>query len=1001
MSINKRKNELENKVSEISKSIASNLDYDNLINSIVTLVYHNLNFSRVSIYIDQNEQNCLLKKVSISNSGIESTIEHYPEDNNNPITWSTTHRKPLIVNNTSQENRHSEPDYDIISKSEFVIPLQFGEMFIGVLDLCNEKDNYFSSDNTQILLTLSEYITLALRNAKLYRSELLKSEIFESLQKAIGKISAQISEKDICKKILDELVKLLPIDVCAIWLVDDVISEIGIDQFISALRFIAVYLNEEIGSTDDHFQNMNLAEINDKLISYDEPGVLFSEFPYTKIILESKDPIIINSEFITEPLSKILSYNGEFSILGIPLNTKFQNLGMIIAVNHLPDKYDDESVFIASTFAQYVPVAIENTRLFSVTHEQVWMNTILQQVIEAIRSITSIGELVEMLTSMLVDLVGVSGCTLYMIDKNEYAFFPYGSYGFNEEQQARLNSFNILPGTVNAFEIVIQKMDIVILNSDTISDDIASLIFPSYDLKSDLMILFPMINQNDLIGAILIDFTDSELLKKSSQKHWDDLFSLIKGILNHAAASIVILQTIKSREEEAYISIALSQVAQAIVSLNQLDEILGSVVRITPLLVGVKKCIIYLWDDSEKVFIQVQKYGFSKNEFPDEKEKFLPGDFPIINKVFENNKIAYHQLDQSLPLSQWKEIKTEAIHVIEGVVKGIDEEYMINIESEVLQARSQLLIGFPLSVKGEVLGVMIIEEDDPIKNRQSYHIREKRIEIVTGITQQAALAIKNEYLQREVVKSIRMEQELLLARDIQKTFLPDHVPVIPGWEIDIRWQPARQVAGDFYDFFYVEENKLGFVIADVADKGMPAALFMTLIRTLIRAAAKDQPSPAAVFKQVNELLFPDAKNGMFVTVFYAVINLESGLITYANAGHNPPVFYSFESNNMNELTRTSVALGIFNDIDVQEASISLKSGDWIFFYTDGITEAFSSNEEMYGVKRLHDLLKGTYHSSSKAILDNVEKSVHEFIKGADLSDDITLAAIYNKLGSIY
>ena len=159
----------------------------------------------------------------------------------------------------------------------------------------------------------------------------------------------------------------------------------------------------------------------------------------------------------------------------------------------------------------------------------------------------------------------------------------------------------------------------------------------------------------------------------------------------------------------------------------------------------------------------------------------------------------------------------------------------------------------------------------------------------------------------------------------------------------------------------------------------------------------DHSSPAVVLKQVNDLLFPDAKNGMFVTVFYAVINLESGLITYTNAGHNPPIICTLESNSLNELTRTSVALGIFDDIEVGEASVTLKSGDWIFFYTDGVTEAFSSGEEMFGVKRLHDLLKGTYYTSSKAILDNVEKSVQEFIKGTDLSDDITIAAIYNKL----
>jgi serine phosphatase RsbU (regulator of sigma subunit) len=159
-----------------------------------------------------------------------------------------------------------------------------------------------------------------------------------------------------------------------------------------------------------------------------------------------------------------------------------------------------------------------------------------------------------------------------------------------------------------------------------------------------------------------------------------------------------------------------------------------------------------------------------------------------------------------------------------------------------------LLYGFPLSVKGDVLGVMLIEEEEPISGFPSLHIRERRIEIVKGITQQAAIAIKNELLQHEVVKSEQMERELQLAREIQATFLPDKLPELPGWDIAARWQPAREVGGDFYNILMLDEDKVGFVIADVADKGMPAALFMTLIRTLIRAAAKEKMSPAAVLK---------------------------------------------------------------------------------------------------------------------------------------------------------
>jgi serine phosphatase RsbU (regulator of sigma subunit) len=396
------------------------------------------------------------------------------------------------------------------------------------------------------------------------------------------------------------------------------------------------------------------------------------------------------------------------------------------------------------------------------------------------------------------------------------------------------------------------------------------------------------------------------------------------------------------------------------------------------------------------IFRPAQYFGFSKNDLQ-LGQSFRSNEYPLIEKILERNQIAYHQLDQTSSPSSWTEIQSENIHIIEGIAVDTEEQSTIILDERQLRDKSRLLIGFPLSVKSEILGVMLIEEEDPIKGLTSYHIREKRIEIVKGITQQAALAIKNELLQQEAVKSERMERELQLAREIQLTFLPDHLPDLPGWDMDISWQPARQVGGDFYDILLLGDNRLGFVIADVADKGMPAALFMTLIRTLIRAAAKENISPAVVLKQVNELLIPDAKHGMFVTVFYAVFYLNSGKLVYANAGHNPPIIKYIQSTELFELKRTSIALGIFSDIEVEEREAILDPGDWILLYTDGVTEAFSANEEMFGTRRLFDLLLGNQFTSSKELIKKIEGSVHEFINGVELSDDLTLAAILRKI----
>ncbi len=304
-------------------------------------------------------------------------------------------------------------------------------------------------------------------------------------------------------------------------------------------------------------------------------------------------------------------------------------------------------------------------------------------------------------------------------------------------------------------------------------------------------------------------------------------------------------------------------------------------------------------------------------------------------------------------------------------------------------------MGLPLAYKGNVLGIMIIEEAENPKGAPSYHIRLRRLEIITGITQQAALAIHNDLLQREVVLRERLEREMQLAREIQTTFLPENILPIPGWDLDIRWRPARQVGGDFYDLIHFDDGRIGLIMADVADKGMPAALFMILVRTLIRAAAKDKQSPAEILMQVNDLLVPDSKHGMFVTVLIVVFSPKDGTITFANAGHNPPIVHR-TNNTLQEMLPTGMALGILENIIIGEQSITIMPDEKILIYTDGVTEAFSAEDEMFGVERLRTTILTSNDQSASALLDTIEHALGRFLGAAPKSDDLTLAALIRK-----
>jgi serine phosphatase RsbU (regulator of sigma subunit) len=330
--------------------------------------------------------------------------------------------------------------------------------------------------------------------------------------------------------------------------------------------------------------------------------------------------------------------------------------------------------------------------------------------------------------------------------------------------------------------------------------------------------------------------------------------------------------------------------------------------------------------------------------------------------------------------------------------------------AELLNSKDRLLIAFPLLVKDQFMGTLLVEEQDfprlenPVSHSAINASRAKRIEIITGITQQISLAIQNEQMERETIEREKLDREMQLAREIQQTFLPQTLPELAGWDLEIRWRTARQVGGDFYDIFELPEERLGFVVADVADKGMPAALWMTMIRTLLHATLREMDSPPEVLAYLNHILVPDARSGMFVTMVYGVLNINSGEFFYANAGHNPPILLSARSKQVHRLETGGVVLGVMDEIVLPGRRIVLSPSDALILYTDGITEAFSPDSEIFGEERLQVVLEEALAVNSKSwdkvslqtLLDTIDLALLDFTGGAPPSDDQTLVAFRRK-----
>jgi serine phosphatase RsbU (regulator of sigma subunit) len=439
---------------------------------------------------------------------------------------------------------------------------------------------------------------------------------------------------------------------------------------------------------------------------------------------------------------------------------------------------------------------------------------------------------------------------------------------------------------------------------------------------------------------------------------------------SYAAVAIENARLYDTAQEQAYASAALLQVAQAVVSLNDLDEILGTIIRIMPILVGIERAALYQWNADKEAFLPSQEYGLNEgDELEFWQRTFAPGEFAFLDACRDESGMRACALD-----SDGK--------------RGLQAWISLNPSDEVnLGNPGAFVFAVPIAVKDAIYGVMLIEEA-----AGGLRFRSRRLEIITGIAQQAALAIQNDMLQKEMVVRERLETEVQLARQIQQTFIPESLPQFEDWELAARWKTARQVGGDFYDVFDLPDNKLGLFIADVADKGVPAALFMALTRTLVRAAVIEADSPAGALKRVNDLLIPDTKQGMFVTAVYAVLDMTSHELTYVNAGHNPPLWIKCDGA-IEKLTRTGVALGAAEGVNYTQRVIQLEKDDNVLLYTDGLTESFNYEGEFYGDDRLIEAIQTSLCSSAADLLDVVEKSLLNFVQDMPAADDLTMLVL--------
>lgn len=749
-------------IAEVSKSVSASLDLFTLMENVAALIHERFGYPHVNLFTVHPIRRLI---AFVAGSGERRAgLSRYTlslDDMQGIIPWVAREGKTVLANDVKKYKRfRASPLPPENTRAELCVPLIYHEEIVGILDIQSDKVNAFTHDDLLIFEAVADNIATAIHNVELYRTEQWRRQVGESLREVAGLISADAGVDDVFEAILSELDRNLPVDISAIWLLED-------DEL-----YLAACHNCD--------ENKMEQALYDSPESYQKlMEALYSDTP---LLRKPTDPIWITGI--------VAGYEQDYSALAVPLRVGDQPYGVITLAHSTPGRYGHEAKAMTTTFASYAAVAIENARLYDTAQEQ------------------------------------------------------------------------------------------------------------------------------------------------------------------------------------AYASAALLQVAQAVVSLNDLDEILGTIIRIMPILVGVERAALYQWNAERENFEPSQQYGLGEDEeqvFWN--RSFAPGEFTILDACRDTANLIACQLDSegTRGFLAWL---------------SLDPHLEVNLGNP-----NPFLFAVPIAVKDDLYGVMLIEEAPG-----GLRFRARRLEIITGIAQQAALAIQNDLLQKEMVVRERLETEVQLARQIQQTFIPETLPQFTEWELAARWKTARQVGGDFYDVFDLPNQRLGLFIADVADKGVPAALFMALTRTLVRAAVTELESPAEAMKRVNDLLIPDTKQGMFVTAVYAVLDMEKNELTYVNAGHNPPLWIKPDGN-VERLRRTGVALGAAEEVAFEQRAIPLEKDDSILLYTDGLTESFNNDGAFFGEERLMEAIRSSQYSSASELMDVVEKSLLNFVQDVPPADDLTMLVL--------
>jgi serine phosphatase RsbU (regulator of sigma subunit)/putative methionine-R-sulfoxide reductase with GAF domain len=650
----------------------------------------------------------------------------------------------------------------------------------------------------------------------------------------------------------------------------------------------------------------------------------------------------------------------------VPLSAGETIIGTISIQSYRPRAFDGNDLRMLSLIADQAAVAIDKARAYDQANKRATQLQAIREVSERMTAILDLDELLPSVVRLIHERFGYQPVHIFTIEDDNRLMFRASTDEQGETRQhLALRVGDGIVGTSAA------SGNPVLVN-DVTSDP--RYITDNINTRAELAV--PLRFGDQRLGVLDVQSTEPGTFTD------DDLF-IMQTLAGQIAVAIESARAFTAQREEAWTLNALLQVAENVARASSLGDLLPAIVRLPPLLLGCDRCYCLQWDQEQATYTPLAVYGIRNDQRP----QFINAPIP----------------EADVPLLAHARVTVGSAILNEAQANASICPPIIRV------FHSGTLIAIPLTSRGLTLGMLIADYDNPAQTFPG-----RTLTLYAGIANQFAGALESALLAEEAAEAAHLEEELRVARDIQTALLPASVPEIKGWGIAADWRSARLVGGDFYDFWRLQNRvthigtqvtgdyalpvsdrgalPLGFVIADVSDKGVPAAMFMTLSRSLVRAAALDGSSSNIALSRANRWITRDSESGMFVTLFYGILDVDSGTMRYTCAGHNPPLLVRADGT-VEELTTPGIALGVLEEATLVEAETRFDLGDVLVCYTDGVTESINGNEEAFGVPRMADIIVANRSRTAVEIMYAIEGALATFTEGRPPFDDITMVII--------